>query len=356
MTSKLPINSDEMDEEKVYILPAKNTKAISELLYSLGCFWGLNRRTLSPQHLEALARGKRLLWYDGEYSALIHGGIVIGLNLGAGRAHFPSAPDNPMIEHVRFAIEAGCPEIFDQAVAWFNIDRARLDGIDEVVNLFRYPWIKLSDGQPFPDNFADIIWCAHIVEHIPHKMELAPEAIDEIEGQYGLEYRARAIPSALTKMAENDEDGWFAFFYECWRILKPGGKLHVIAPWGWSTAGIADPTHTRYVIPPSFGYFERNPKAPFDYELPFEFKQVAAQIGGGENTMLHKLIGKSAKMEVRMADIKKKVDALMEAGETNDLRLYLAELKAVQDEFEDAVFNQINQVETFYLAFTPMGK
>ena len=68
-------------------------------------------------------------------------------------------------------------------------------------------------------------------------------------------------------------DGWFMFFGECWRILKPGGRVHVVAPWGMSVGGLTDPTHTRAIMLGSFEYLKRpEATATFDYEVPCNFE------------------------------------------------------------------------------------
>lgn len=169
------------------------------------------------------------------------------LNLGCGRAQLPTTRDNPFTIHL-----IQLPDSAFTAEDWVNIDAAKIDGIDEVVNLFEYPW-------PWADNSADEIWCSHLIEHIPHLAMLAftPE---------------RPYKETLANMARLD--GWYAFFHEVHRVLKPGGIFHAITPHGQSVSGMTDPTHTRYILPGTFSYFKPNPDAPFDYGLPYEFEAV----------------------------------------------------------------------------------
>lgn len=191
--------------------------------------------------------------------------IMIGLNLGCGRATFPTTRENPFTNHLLYAIEGGMPQALDNSVDWINIDRVSGPGVQETINLFRYPFIRSTTGKPFDDNSIDMIWLSHIVEHIPHAIKLS----DYAGGGGGLEMHRT--------MYDRDGDGWFAFHYECWRILKPGGRLAVLYPYAMSAAGIADPTHTRYVMPASFSYFIPNPDAPFDYGTPFQFKMITTE-------------------------------------------------------------------------------
>jgi hypothetical protein len=75
-------------------------------------------------------------------------------------------------------------------------------------------------------------------------------------------------------MAAAAIDGWYAFFAEAHRVLKPNGVIMVMAPQAFSAAGVNDPTHHRLLTPGTFSYFQPNPKAPFDtngYAAHFEF-------------------------------------------------------------------------------------
>lgn len=179
---------------------------------------------------------------------------MIGLNLGCGRAQFPTTLDNPFTKHIAWALPMFCPEALDHGAIWDNVDRQPSPGVNRVVNLFRYPFVD-SQRKGFESDHYDVIWCGHIAEHIPHAIKLN-----------------HAGDSILCAMNDRDEDGWFAFFYECWRVLKPGGRLNILSPYGISVGGMTDPTHTRYLTPGSFSYFQPNPNAPFDYGIPFAFE------------------------------------------------------------------------------------
>ena len=169
------------------------------------------------------------------------------LNLGCGRAQLPTTRDNPFTAHL-----SQLPDSAFGADDWVNVDAAMIDGIDEVVNLFQYPW-------PWADNSVDEIWCSHLIEHIPHRANIKVPIWQR-------------KPRSLSIMARLD--GWYAFFHEVHRVLKPGGLFHAITPHGNSVSGMTDPTHTRYILPGTFGYFKPNPDAPFDYGLPYQFAAV----------------------------------------------------------------------------------
>lgn len=173
------------------------------------------------------------------------------LNLGAGRVILPVTPET------QYAHLAPMPDSCFEP-GWVNVDKFQNDGITEVIDLFKFPWIRSSNGSPFSDSSIDEIYCSHLVEHIPHEVKVS-----------------NLIPMNWRKDYENlaqSFDGWFVFFYECWRILKPGGVLNVVTPFAASQAGMSDPTHTRYIWPATFSYFMPNPDAPFDYHLPYQFE------------------------------------------------------------------------------------
>lgn len=223
-----------------------------------------------------------------------------GLNLGAGRAQFPTTPHNPFTSHVAWGLAAACPAALDPSAEWVNADKADIPGVDRVVNLFRYPFLDNRTGRVFPDEEFDVIWCGHIIEHIPHNMKLsnAPNAV-------------------ILDMYDKDTDGWFAFFYECWRVLKPDGRLSILSPWGLGISGMTDPTHTRYITPGSFSYFEPNPDAPFDYQIPFAFK---LDTFNGQPVVHMKLVDIAAGLLTEMEEVVKI------ANPTDEDRAHKAEL------------------------------
>jgi predicted SAM-dependent methyltransferase len=93
-------------------------------------------------------------------------------------------------------------------------------GAQHVVDLRQYPW-------PWEDGSVDELHCSHYCEHIE---------MGYIQHQ-GVE-----------------KDTLFAFFDECYRILKPGGNMTVIVPCGRSNRGFQDPTHRRFFVAETFLY------------------------------------------------------------------------------------------------------
>ena len=175
------------------------------------------------------------------------------LNLGAGRLSFPLDRDNiPHKEHIEPLPDC----VFEPG--WVNVDRVLQPGINERVDLWRFPWMRSSNGNPFNDNSVSVIWASHILEHIPHIVGVAPG----LPGKLAAEYADEVAQS----------DGWFVFFRECWRVLEPDGLIYIRCPYGLSIPGISDPTHTRYITPGSFGYLKPDPDVPFDYRHGIHFE------------------------------------------------------------------------------------
>jgi SAM-dependent methyltransferase len=96
-----------------------------------------------------------------------------------------------------------------------GVDIAKLPGVDHVHDLTKFPYTFLKDGS------VDAIFTSHFFEHLD-----GPQ-------------RAK-------------------FMDECYRILKPGGRVRHIHPYGWSSRFFQDFTHA---MPPlveaSYFYFNK---------------------------------------------------------------------------------------------------
>ena len=143
---------------------------------------------------------------------------------------------------VELRLNLGCGKV--PKAGFINVDRLCLPGVDQQVDLFQFPW-------PWGDNSVDEIYASHLIEHIPH----------QVEG--------------------SQLDGFFAFFAECWRILKPGAEITLIAPYGFSVGAMQDPTHTRFIVESTFSYLAQVDDCNFDYQLPFTFRAKMLALGIG---------------------------------------------------------------------------
>lgn len=102
---------------------------------------------------------------------------------------------------------------------------------------------------PLEDESAAEIRAYHLIEHIPH--------------------------------SDPREELWFSFWEECWRVLKMGGKMDVIAPHGDSVWAWGDPGHVRAIYPETFVFLgandyisarddEHNPMSPYEPHCNFK--------------------------------------------------------------------------------------
>lgn len=92
-----------------------------------------------------------------------------------------------------------------------NVDSHDHPGVDVVADLDTFPW-------PWADGTVDEVHALHIFEHVEHPVE---------------------------------------FMAECWRILAPGGLLHIVVPHWQSPNAFTDPTHRRYCTEDTFRYWVR---------------------------------------------------------------------------------------------------
>jgi hypothetical protein len=148
---------------------------------------------------------------------------------------------------------------------WVNVDRQPLEGVDRVMDLFRYPF-------DFEDNSVDEFYISHLIEHIPHE---AKRAIVDIGRSDAADKRWHEL---------KDLDGFFAFFAEVWRIGKNGAKVEITCPFGLTYGALQDPTHTRIIVPQTLAYLteEMHNNRDFNYNLPFLFtvKNIRFEILG----------------------------------------------------------------------------
>lgn len=113
-----------------------------------------------------------------------------------------------------------------------GVDIAAAPGVDIVHNLNLYPW-------PFADNSVEEAHCSHYIEHIPM-------AYWHPGNRYAPVAETLAAVDALCK-----------FWDELYRILVPGGKAHIIAPYYSSQRCWQDPTHRRPICDAAFFYLSK---------------------------------------------------------------------------------------------------
>ena len=249
------------------------------------------------------------------------------LNLGCGRAVFPTTPDNPFTKHLLYALEAGCPAALDPEANWTNADRHPGEGIQETFDVFAYPFVRGSNGSPYNDDTFDEIWLSHLAEHIPHDPRWT--------------FYADKYPE-LKRAGE--EDGFYVFFTELWRIAKPDGIIHVVSPTANHYSAFGDPQHRRYLVPQVFSYFKPNPDAPFDYHIPARFEAVGepeVKIVGDEAIAYHQA-HQAAVAVLRQAQEEGASGPMLELAETN--------VKKTHELFNNFVASHWNTVSEFFVS------
>ena len=118
----------------------------------------------------------------------------------------------------------------------------RAPGVKHKVDLSSYPWTCHCEdckGVPWADDSVDELSCSHYIEHI----------YDGVIDKTG-----KAVLPGDPGYADA-KDALFAFFDECYRILKPGGFLHVVCPTARSERAFQDPTHRRFIARETWNYF-----------------------------------------------------------------------------------------------------
>ena len=111
--------------------------------------------------------------------------VVIAVDLGCGQ-------NKPPIEFFTNNMQITPTQVI-------GVDFANCEGVDIIHDLTIFPY-------PFEDNSIDVIHSSHFVEHL--------DGIERMK-----------------------------FMDECYRILKPGGKMRLLHPYYKSVRAVQDPTH-----------------------------------------------------------------------------------------------------------------
>jgi SAM-dependent methyltransferase len=110
-------------------------------------------------------------------------------------------------------LDLGCGQ--SKRDGFLGVDIAKVDGVDFVVDLFKFPW-------PWKDASVEEIFTSHFFEHVPQSIR--PKFMDE-----------------------------------CYRILIPAGKMTVVVPYYSSMRAVQDYHHQWPPISEtSFLYFNKN--------------------------------------------------------------------------------------------------
>ena len=111
---------------------------------------------------------------------------------------------------------------------YINLDSVKLDGVDVIHNLDKYPW-------PFKDNTFTEIYADNILEH---------------------------LDSMITPVEE------------IWRITKNKGLVKIIVPIAPSVWAFCDPTHKQFYTYFTFNYFTENSALNYYSKARFNILKV----------------------------------------------------------------------------------
>ncbi len=128
-------------------------------------------------------------------------------------------------------LDIGCGANKQQG--FLGMDLREVEGVDIVWDLEEFPW-------PLDDDVCTDVLASHILEHIlPRKFFHA--------------------------------GGGQCVMGEVWRVLKPGGQLHISCPYGVSPGYVQDPTHCNPISEATLQYFDPRNHLYWVYQIPFMF-------------------------------------------------------------------------------------
>lgn len=128
-----------------------------------------------------------------------------------------------------------------------GIDVAEDTDADHIVDLQVFPW-------PIESESAEEINCSHYIEHIKHdNVALDLKRILDKSNSFE-EFKE----NVNTQDFLAPKDGFIKFINEVYRILKPNGKLHLVAPYWSSIRAVGDPTHVRYIGDSTLWYLSKD--------------------------------------------------------------------------------------------------
>lgn len=128
-------------------------------------------------------------------------------------------------------LDIACGE--NKREGFLGVDIAPIPQVDIVHNLSNYPW-------PFEDNSVSEAHCSHYIEHIPM-------AFWNPGNEYTIVMQDHQSVDALCK-----------FWNELYRILTPGGKATIIAPYYSHQRCWQDPTHRRPICDAALYYLSQD--------------------------------------------------------------------------------------------------
>lgn len=128
-----------------------------------------------------------------------------------------------------------------------GIDIAETESVDHVLDLRVFPW-------PIESESAEEINCSHYIEHIKHD-NVALDLKQILDKSNSFEEFKENVNSQDFLAPQ---DGFIKFINEVYRILKPGGKVYLQAPYWSSVRFVGDPTHVRPIGESTLWYLDKD--------------------------------------------------------------------------------------------------
>jgi len=82
------------------------------------------------------------------------------------------------------------------------------------------------------------------------------------------------------------------FMNECWRVLKPGGRMYITTPTAGTVAYWKDPTHVSGWIPQTFRYYCDWNTDPANNRKTWKMKKCETYLRGDENEYIECILEK----------------------------------------------------------------
>ena len=142
-------------------------------------------------------------------------------------------------------LDLGCGE--NKTRGFVGMDKRPLPSVDIVHDLEIFPY-------PLENESCLSIVGSHIVEHItPFSTDIRLIGLMNLLISKGL-----INPTELYKFcgAVDDAPKFLTFMNECWRLLKPEGRLMFALPYGVSNGFVQDPTHVNPCNEATWQYFD----------------------------------------------------------------------------------------------------
>lgn len=146
------------------------------------------------------------------------------------------------METKEIKIDLACGD--NKREGFIGVDIFNGPSVDIVHDLNIYPY-------PFEDESVDEINCSHYLEHIKHD-----DVLTQVKACISSCNSFEEFKQSVLQL-KPEQDGLIKFFNEIYRILKPGGKVKLVAPYYTSIRTYGDPTHTRMIADSTFWYVSK---------------------------------------------------------------------------------------------------